>query len=135
MVVSPFRRPSTRLAGWTLAEVIVAMAIVFVLTSTVGVVGGRQIDRARYIAARNQVEALTVALEMYRLDCGGYPTSEQGLDALIKAPVLAPVPEGWAGPYLAGPVPLDPWHRPFIYSASEDDRFSLSYQAPGEHQP
>jgi general secretion pathway protein G len=111
------------------------MAIVFVLTGTVGVVGGRQIDRARYIAAEHQVEALTVALEMYRLDCGGYPSSEQGLAALVKAPVLAPVPQGWAGPYLAGPVPLDPWRRPFTYAAPEADRFSLSYQAPEGDRP
>ncbi len=103
------------LPGWTLTEVLIAMAIVFTLTGTVGFIGTGQIDRARLIAAEQQLRMFEIALESYALDTGQFPTSEQGLDALVTAPVLAPIPTAWRGPYLRGPVPPDPWGEAYRY--------------------
>ncbi len=103
------------LPGWTIAEVLISMAIVFTLTGTVGYVGASQVERARHVAAESQLRILEIALESYALDCGDYPTTEQGLRALIEAPVLVPVPAGWRGPYLRRPVATDPWGAPYRY--------------------
>lgn len=104
-----------RYDGWTLVEVLTAMTIVFVLTGTVGHIGYQQVDRARQLAAEQEVSAITVALETYAFDCGTYPTEAQGLDALWEAPVLHPVPEAWDGPYLTEPVGTTPWGTPYRY--------------------
>ena len=106
------------LPAWTLAEVLLAMAIVFLMSGTVGIVGRTQIERARHLAARQQIAAVRVALETYAVDTGDYPTQEQGLRALVELPVLSPVPEGWHGPYLVGTVPTDPWGDPYAYTRS-----------------
>jgi general secretion pathway protein G len=93
-----------RYGGWTLLEVLTSMAIVFILTGTIGHVGGRQIERAKELAARQHLKVVEIALETYAMDCGVYPTTAQGLDALWTAPVLHPVPSEWDGPYIDGPV-------------------------------
>lgn len=108
------RRTAT-LPGWTLTEILIAMAIVFTLTGTVGFIGTSHIDRARLIAAEQQIRIFEIALESYALDTGQFPTAEQGLDALVTVPVLAPVPATWRGPYLRGAVPTDPWGEMYRY--------------------
>lgn len=102
--------------GWTFVETLVVIAIILVLTGTVGFVAIRAVDRAKVVAARSQIEAFEVALNGYLLDCGAYPTEEQGLEALWEKPVLEPLPEAWAGPYLGKPVPRDPWGRDYQYT-------------------
>ena len=67
-------------------------------------------------AAKAQIELLGLALDNYRLDNNEYPTTEQGLDALIHEPDIEPYPQNWDGPYLKKmEVPLDPWGRPYRY--------------------
>lgn len=112
------RRDSRRRGeeGWTFVETIVVIGIVLILTSTVGFMAFRYIDRAKQAAARNQIETFNLALNMYLLDCQTYPTQEQGLAALWEKPVLEPVPSGWAGPYLGKNVPLDPWGASYRYA-------------------
>ena len=121
---------SKRLAGWTIAETLVGMAIVFTLTGTVGFLGAQQIERARVTAAVSQVKILEIALESYALDTGDYPTREQGLDALYTAPVLAPLPRGWNGPYLQKPPGTDPWGGTYRYNRPGPD--GLPYQVTYE---
>lgn len=118
-----------KLPGWTLAEVLVAMAIVFLLSGTVGFVGSEQIGRARHLAAQQQMGVFRIALESYAIDAGQYPTTEQGLEALRTPPTLAPVPRRWRGPYLTGEIPLDPWGAAYEYRGPSVDTefFSLSY--------
>ncbi|TVR69947.1 MAG: type II secretion system protein GspG [Spirochaetaceae bacterium] len=122
-----------RLKGWTIAETLVGMAIVFTLTSTVGFLGARQIERARVTAAESQVRVLEVALENYALDAGDYPTTEQGLDALYTAPVLAPLPRRWYGPYLRKPVGRDPWGGSYVYRRPGPDGlpYEITYDGAG----
>lgn len=98
-----------RLPGWTLVEVLTSMTIVFILTATAGHIGGRQIERARTLAMRQYVEVVQIALETYAMDCGDYPTTSQGLNALWSPPVLSPVPPLWNGPYLDEAVDQTPW--------------------------
>ena len=77
-----------------------------------------QVGKSEVKVTRAQIDAFEKALEAYRLDVGKYPTTEQGLAALITAPPGTP---NWQGPYLKKSVPLDPWKNPY------------HYRQPGEH--
>lgn len=107
------RRP----AGFTLLEIMVVMFILGLLATLVAPnVLGRTDDarRAKALAEMKQIEQ---ALNLYRLDTGGYPTTEQGLDALVKRPTTAPVPRVWNPEGYLERVPLDPWANPYVYVA------------------
>ncbi len=112
-----------RSPGFTLIEMMVVLAIIGTLAMLVGPSVFRNVSDANVTTARSQVEILAVALDAYRLDTGGYPTTEQGLAALRIRPVGEDAPQGWRGPYLRKSMPLDPWHRPY------------AYQSPGAHEP
>jgi general secretion pathway protein G len=123
--VKPHRkaRSQRRDAGLTLIELMVVVVILALLAL---VIVPRVIDRpdqARAARAQADIAAMTSALNLYRLDTGAYPTTEQGLAALVARPATAPVPSNWAeGGYLDR-VPDDPWGRPYLYLA------------PGVHGP
>jgi general secretion pathway protein G len=105
-------------AGFTLLELLVVVAIIGLLVGYVGPKYFGQIGKAEVKAARAQFDAIEKALDSYRLDVGRYPTTEQGLKALLSAPGGA---TKWAGPYLKKEVPLDPWGHAYLY------------KSPGEH--
>ena len=109
--------------GFTLLEVLVVLMVIALLAALVGpqIVG--RVSEARATAARTQMELFSLALDNYRLDNGGYPTTEQGLAALRERPRRGPAPLRWQGPYLRKEVPLDPWGRPYLY------------KSPGERNP
>jgi general secretion pathway protein G len=122
--------------GFTLLEVMVVVVILGVLAAlVVPKIIGRP-DEARAIAARQDVASLMQALKLYRLDNQRYPTTEQGLQALVAAPAAAPLAPGWkAGGYVER-LPNDPWGRPYQYLnpgvRGELDVFSLGADgAPG----
>ena len=102
-------------AGWTFMETLIAIAIVLVLTSSVGFVAIQNLDRAKVATARSQIDSFSVALESYYIDCGRYPTNEQGLSALWQKPTVEPVSPFWNGPYLLKPVPKDPWGNDYEF--------------------
>ena len=108
-------RPQGQDDGWTFLETLIVLAIVLILTATVGFMGFKNLEKAKQVAAKSQVETFTIALQSYYLDCGAYPTSEQGLTALWEKPGTVPVPESWDGPYLAKRIPLDPWGEEYRY--------------------
>jgi general secretion pathway protein G len=116
-MTSGTRRRRWRLGseGWTFVETLVVIAIILILTGTVGFVAVKAIERAKAVAARSQLDAFSVALNGYLLDCGDFPSEGQGLAALWQKPTLEPLPEGWNGPYLAKPVPKDPWGNEYEY--------------------
>ena len=104
-------------AGFTIIEIMVVIVIIGLL---IGVVGPRLIGRtddARVSTTKMQIESLSSALKMYKLDTGVYPTTDQGLDALITAPADTGNSNRWRkGGYLEkGRVPKDPWGNDFIY--------------------
>jgi general secretion pathway protein G len=82
-------------------------------------------ENATIEIAETRVEMLETALEVYRLDTGGYPTTEQGLTALRERPSDLADPAKWSGPYLPQSVPLDPWDREFQYELLGPDRFRV----------
>jgi general secretion pathway protein G len=104
-----------RIRAFTLIEVMVVVAILAVLAALIVPRVMSRPDEARMVAARQDVAALLQALKLYRLDNLRYPTTEQGLAALVTRPTLAPVPPNWkAGGYLER-LPRDPWGNPYQY--------------------
>ena len=100
-------------AGFTLLEVLVVIAILGLLIGLVAPAALRQLGGARVSVARQTIERLGSVLDIYQLDTGGYPTTEQGIAALNTRPAGV---NSWNGPYLRGEgVPMDPWNRPWIY--------------------
>ena len=99
--------------GFTLLELLVVLAILGLLIGLVAPAALRQLGSAKEKIAHQSIERLATVLDMYKLDVGSYPTTDQGLQALISRP---PGVNRWSGPYLKGEkVPEDPWGRPFVY--------------------
>lgn len=137
--MSPLRSSTARTdeGGFTLLELLVVLAILGLLIGLVGPAVMRQFGSAKEKVAAQSVERLATVLDMYKLDVGGYPTTAQGLQALISQP---PGVARWNGPYLKGDkLPEDPWGHPFAYRSPsqrqghEFDLYSLgaSGQATG----
>ncbi|MFQ5894272.1 MAG: type II secretion system major pseudopilin GspG [Nitrospinota bacterium] len=110
-------------AGFTLIEL---MVVIIILGLLVAIIGFRMLGRteeARRTAAILQTRNFISALQLYRLDNGAYPTTEQGLEALVREPTTGPNPRKWApGGYLeGGRVPPDPWGNPYIYLSPGSD--------------
>lgn len=103
-------------AGFTLIEIMVVIAIIGILaTLIVPRIMGRP-DEARATAAKLDVGTIVQSLKLYRLDVGRYPTTEQGIKALVEKPTAEPVPQNWkAGGYLDS-LPKDPWGNPYQYT-------------------
>lgn len=104
-----------RSGGFTLIEILVVVLILGLLAGVVGPAVFGHVGRARGTGANAQLEMLAAALDAYRLDNGYYPTTGQGLEALVREPLTDPKPLQWRGPYLRKDVPLDPWGRPYVY--------------------
>lgn len=116
---------STLHKGFTLLELLVVMVIIGLLAGYVAPKYFSQVGKSEIKVARAQMDALEKALDQYRLDIGRYPTTEQGLVALVQRPASE---SKWSGPYLRKDVPLDPWGKPYQYKfpgeRSEYDLFS-----------
>ena len=123
-----------RQGGFTLLELLVVIAILGLLAALVAPRVMTLFGNAKQKIAAQSIGQLTDVLEFYRLDVGSYPTTDQGLNALVTAPSGA---ANWHGPYLKdGKTPTDPWGRPFQYR-SPSSRTGLpfdicSYGAAGQ---
>lgn len=101
--------------GWTFIETLIVISIVLILTSSVGFMAVKYLDRAKVVTAKSQIETFNLALEAYFFDCGQYPSDIQGLSALWEKPGSGPSPESWNGPYINKPLPRDPWDNDYEY--------------------
>lgn len=107
------RHIQRRSAGFTLIELLVVLAIIGLLAGLVGPQVIKHLGESKTKTAKLQIEELSSALDMYRLDVGRYPSSEEGLVALIEQPASAGY---WNGPYLRKKkMPTDPWNTPYHY--------------------
>ena len=109
------RRPTS---GITLIELMVVMVIIAMFAAVVGQRLFRNVDKAKQTVAKTQIQEFESVLDLFRLDTGRYPTTEEGLQALQVRPSGL---ENWDGPYMKKDIPLDQWGRPFVY------------RSPGEH--
>lgn len=118
-------------AGITLIELLVVMVIIAMFATLVGQRLFRNVERARQTTAKAQITEFESVLDMFRLDVGRYPTSQEGLQALRVKPSGL---DKWDGPYLRKDVPLDPWDRPYVYRfpGQHGDFDVLSLGADGE---
>lgn len=104
-----------RSAGFTLLEILVVLVILGLMASLVGPQVFKQLSGSKTKAAALQIQELSSALDLYRLELGRYPSSDQGLDALITKPRNV---DGWNGPYLKkNVIRKDPWGNDFQYRA------------------
>ncbi len=111
--------------GFTLIELLVVIVILGILATFIIPKIMQKPDEARVVKAKNDIMAFETALKMYKMDNGMYPTTIQGLKALIKKPDVPPIPEHYKpGGYLdTDKIPLDPWGHPYIYrSPGENGR-------------
>ena len=116
-------------AGFTLIELMVVVVIIAILAGLIVPRFMGETDKAKQAKAKMQIESLESALKIYKLDNGSYPTTEQGLKALVEAPTAGNIPKNWRqGGYLEkGKVPKDPWGNEFVYvSPGSHGDFDLS---------
>ncbi len=119
-----FRRPAVHREGergFTLVEMLVVITIIGLIMALVGPRVLNYLSESKVKTARIQIESLSSALDLFYLDNGRYPTSAEGLPALVQRPGNS---GSWNGPYLkTSSVPADPWGRPYLY------------KSPGDHAP
>ncbi len=112
-----------RTGAFTLIEIMAVVLIIGLLSTLVGVAVFQQVDKGRVTATRAQINNLEAVLELYRMDNGRFPTTEQGLEALVSATTTSPEPRNFPqGGYLkGGRIPVDAWGEDY------------QYEAPGQH--
>jgi general secretion pathway protein G len=117
--------------GFTLLELLVVIVIIGLLAGYVAPRYFAQVGKSEVQVAKAQIDSLEKALDQFRLDNRRYPSSEEGLGALVARPGQLP---GWGGPYLKKEVPNDPWGRPYLYrNPGEKQEFEvLSYGRDGK---
>jgi len=122
--------------GFTLIELMVVIVILGILAGLIiPRIMGRP-EEARRVKARIQIESIETALKMYKVDNGVYPSTDQGLEALIEAPTVGQLPKAWRerGYLEKGKVPKDPWGNDYVYISPglHHDFDLMSYGADGQ---
>jgi general secretion pathway protein G len=108
--------PGRRRAGFTLIEIMAVVVIMGMLMATLAVGISGQIDKARVSTTRTKIVRIEQALEFYQMDNARFPTTDQGLDALVNKPSAPPVPRAFTpGGYIKTDGLVDPWGQPFQY--------------------
>jgi general secretion pathway protein G len=116
--------------GFTLIELLVVMVIIGLLAALVAPRLFPKLGKGKQAAAKAQIELLGQALDQYRLDTGSYPSTQEGLNALMTNPGQ----EKWDGPYLKKSLPMDPWGKPYLYQipGTKGEYDLLSYGRDGK---
>ncbi len=115
-----------RLGGFSFIEVMVVIIILGLLSSIVGVYLFDSAEQAKADATKSQIKGLETALDLYRLHNSRYPSSEQGLKALLEKPEVGIIPKNWNGPYLRGNnLPEDGWGSPYRYLSVNGKNYEI----------
>ena len=127
------RKRVRRRAGFTRSELLLVLVILAALAAIVTPKFAKRSEQARITSASTQISQFEVALDAFEIDVGRYPTTSEGLEALVKKPANA---EGWQQAYLKRDVPLDPWGNEYIYrypgQYNEDGYDLYSYGPDGK---
>ena len=105
-------RPGRVAGGFTLIELLLVLVILAALAAVVVPKFTKRSEQAKVTAAATDVANIEVALDAFEVDCGRYPTTAEGIGALVQQPTDA---EGWKGPYIKRGVPSDPWNNAYVY--------------------
>jgi len=126
------QKPQSKQSGFTLIELMVVVVILAVLAAFVAPKLMDRPDEARLVKAKQDISAISSALQLYKLDNFVYPTTDQGIEALVTEPTDDPQPKHWKQ-YLEQ-MPSDPWGNPYLYlSPGEHGDFDLfTYGADGQ---
>ncbi len=116
--------------GFTLIELMVVILIIGLLATIVVQNLLSATDKDKRVKAQADISQIKSALDRYYLDAGSYPTSDQGLPALMAAPTSGNDPKDWGGPYIER-MPLDPWGRAYFYQSDGNEYLLKSYGADG----
>ena len=123
----------SRRSGFTLIEIMVVVVILGLLAALVVPRIGPQVAEAQRTTAQTQIRSIEDALEMYRMHNGFYPSTQQGLEALVTAPTTSPVPKRYSeGGYLKK-VPDDPWGNPYVYR-NQNGRIQIISYGPDREE-
>lgn len=127
--VKPPRRSN---GGFTLIEIMIVVVILAILATVVvstGILNSPA--KARVTVAKTNIKSISTALQLYKLDNYTYPTTQQGLKALVEKPTAPPVPANWNGPYMSK-IPKDPWGQPYkyLYPGTHNMPFDLWTSGP-----
>lgn len=121
-----------RSRGFTLIEVMVVVVILGILAAIVVPKIMSRPEQARMVKVKQDILAIQSALNLYKLDNGVYPTTEQGLDALVKKPTASPIPRNWKSDGYLDQLPMDPWGETYQYSSEGDQVKIFSYGPKGK---
>jgi general secretion pathway protein G len=119
--------------GFTLIEIMLVVIIIAALAAMVVPRMSGRSEQAKKAIAQTDIEShLSTALKLYELDNGNFPTTAQGLEALMKAPSSSPVPANWNGPYLEK-KPIDPWGTTYVYKSPGEHRRDYDLSSKGKN--
>jgi len=120
--------------AFTLVEILLVVVIILSLSAmVVPRLTGRS-EQAKVAAAKADINAhIATALKLYELDNGNFPTTAQGLDALLTRAVTSPIPANWNGPYLERD-PIDPWGNPYVYRSPGEHRSDYDLSSKGKNE-
>ena len=129
-----FRGENHQQQAFTLVEILLVVVIIAALAAmVVPRLTGRSEQAKKSIAKADINSLLPTALKLYELDNGNFPTTSQGLDALLRQPTSSPAAQNWNGPYIEK-EPLDPWGRPYVYESPGDHRSDYDLSSKGKDE-
>lgn len=121
-----------RVAGFTLIEVMVVVVILGILAAIIVPKIMSRPEQARMVKVKQDILAIQSALDLYKLDNGIYPTTDQGLEALVKKPSSDPIPRNWKSEGYLQQIPSDPWNEPYQYMNENEKLKIFSYGPKGK---
>jgi len=131
MQAKPLSKPR-RMAGFTLIEVMVVVVILGILAAIIVPKIMSRPEQARMVKVKQDILAIQSALDLYKLDNGMYPSTDQGLQALVTKPSSPPVPSNWKSDGYLQEIPQDPWGEPYQYINDNDKLRIFSYGPKGK---
>ncbi|OAI49263.1 type II secretion system protein GspG [Gammaproteobacteria bacterium SCGC AG-212-F23] len=115
--------------GFTLIEVMVVVVILGILAAIIVPKIMSRPEQARIVKVKQDILAIQSALDLYKLDNGVYPTTDQGLQALVTKPSTPPIPQNWKSDGYLQQLPMDPWGQAYQY-VNEDDKVKIFSYGP-----